>query len=251
MPLLAAELVNQTPSRAIPPPGTTVLVTLRHLDAAAAAQVLHPVGMLQFSQRVVPLDLTMDKFGNQTPTDANLFTLDVTSPGLTKTRNLQEAFAPTQFQTFSDAQKLSEPAFVPLDSGMELAVGGIALASGTAITRNVRYDLTILDTRLRRVFTRFFLFPVGLFRFLLNGGSVTRSPLSAYQQARRQPLSGSVTVSPETFAVALTASNTVFHPQAAAFTSQAAAGEFIARTVANDPTLAGTLHVLPQFELAA
>jgi hypothetical protein len=75
--------------------------------------------------------------------------------------------------------------------------------------------------------------------------------LSAYQKAQRQPLAGSVTLLPETFAVALTANNAVFHPQAAAFTSQAAAREFLARTVANDPTLAGTLHVLPRFEVAA
>ena len=50
---------------------------------------------------------------------------------------------------------------------------------------------------------------------------------------------------------ALRSNNTVFHADAAAFTSQAAAGDYLARTVAEDPTLAGTLHVLPQFEVAA
>ena len=251
MPLLTAELGKQSNWRALLPPGNTLLVTVRRLDPANAAQVLHPAGVLQFSQRVVPLDLTLAKFGNQTPSDADLFTLDVTSPDLTRTRNLQEPFAPAQFQNFDDAQKLSQPAYVPLDSGMELAVGGVALASGTAITRNVRYDLTIIDTKLRRVFVRFFLFSATLFGYFLNGGSVTRSPLSAYRKALRQPLPGSVTLSPETFAVALTSTNVVFHPEAASFTSQAAAGEFLARAVANDPTLAGTLHVLPRFEVAA
>jgi len=251
MPLLTAELVKQSNWRALLPPGNTLLVTVRRLDPANAAQVLHPAGVLQFSQRVVPLDLTLAKFGNQTPSDADLFTMDVTSPDLTRTRNLQEPFAPAQFQNFDDAQKLSQPAYVPLDSGMELAVGGVALASGTAITRNVRYDLTIIDTKLRRVFVRFFLFSATLFGYFLNGGSVTRSPLSAYRKALRQPLPGSVTLSPETFAVALTSTNVVFHPEAASFMSQAAAGEFLARAVANDPTLAGTLHVLPRFEVAA
>jgi hypothetical protein len=251
MPLLTAELGKQSNWRALLPSGNTLLVSLRHLDAAEAALVLHPVGMLQISQRLVPLDLTLDKFGNQKPSDANLFALNVTSPGLTKTRNLQEEFAPSQFQNLSDAQKLSQPGYVPLDSGIELAVGGVALASGTAITRNVRYDLTIIDTKLRRVFIRFFIFTGTLFRFLLNGSSVTRSPFSAYQQAQRQPFEGTVTVSPETFAVAFTATNKIYRPEAAAFTSQAAANNYVARTVANDPTLGGTLHVLPQFELAA
>jgi len=58
-------------------------------------------------------------------------------------------------------------------------------------------------------------------------------------------------VAPETFAVALTANNTLFRSEAASFTSQTAANEYVARVVANDATLAGTLHVLPQFELAA
>src|SRR5262249_36863845 len=150
-------------------------------DPAEAALVLHPVGTLQIDQRLVPLDLTLDKFGNQQPTDANFFSLEVASSGLTKTRTLQEQFAPAQFQNFSDAQRLSQEAYVPLDSGIELAVGGVALASGTAITRNVRYDLTIIDTKLRRVFLRFFLFSGTLFRFLLNGNSATRSSLSAFQ----------------------------------------------------------------------
>jgi hypothetical protein len=251
MPLLTAELGKQTNWRALLPSGNTLLVSLRHLDAAEAAMVLHPVGMLQISQRLVPLDLTLDKFGSQKPSDANFFTLDVTSPGLTKTRNLQEEFAPSQFQNFGDAQKLSQPGYVPLNSGIELAVGGVALASGTAITRNVRYDLTIIDTKLRRVFFRFFIFTGTLFRFLLNGASVTRSPLSAYQQAQRQPFEGTVTVSPETFAVAFAATNKLYQPGAAAFTSQAAANDYVVRTISNDPTLAGTLHVLPQFELAA
>jgi len=251
MPLLTAELGKQTNWRALLPSGNTLLVSLRHLDAAEAALVLHPVGMLQISQRLVPLDLTLDKFGSQKPSDANFFTLDVTSPGLGKTRNLQEEFAPSQFQNFSDAQKLSQPSYVPLDSGIELAVGGVALASGTAITRNVRYDLTIIDTKLRRVFFRFFIFTSTLFRFFLNGGSVTRSPLSAYQQAQRQPFGGTVMVSPETFAVAFTATNKLYQPEAAAFTSQAAANDYVARTVVNAPTLAGKLHVLPQFELTA
>ena len=44
--------------------------------------------------------------------------------GLGKTRDLQEPFAPAQFRNFDDATKLSQPAYVPQDSGIELAGGG-------------------------------------------------------------------------------------------------------------------------------
>jgi hypothetical protein len=251
MPLLAAELAKQSNWRALLPTGSNLLVSLRQLDPSEAALVLHPVGTLQISQRLLPLDLTIDKFGNQQPTDANNFTLDVSSADLAKSRTLQERFAPSQFQNFSDAQKLSQQAYVPLDSGVELAVGGNAYASGTAITRIVRYDITIIDTRLRRLFNRFYRFAPALFQLLLNGASVAKSPLSAYVARQTHPFTGSVTVAPESFAVALTSDNTLFRSEAASFTSQAAANEYVARAVANDATLAGTLHVLPQFELAA
>ena len=43
----------------------------------------------------------------------------------------------------------------------------------------------------------------------------------------------------------------MFHPEAAAFTSQAAAQDYLARTLTASPDQGGTLHVLPQFEVAA
>ncbi len=251
MPILTAELGKQSNWRALPPTNSNLLVSLRKLDSSDSGFVLHPVGTLQISQRLVPLDLTLDKFGNQRPTDGNRFSLSVQSAGLTKTRDLQESFAPTQFRNTDDAGKLSQPAYVPQDSGIELAVTGIAYASGTAITRIVRYDLTIIDTALRRSFVKFFLLASGLFNHFLRGASVARNPLSAFQAAQTHPFAGTVTVAPESFAVALKSNNTLFRADAAAFTSQVAANDFVARTVAGDPTLADALHVLPQFEMAA
>jgi hypothetical protein len=251
MPLLTAELGKQSNWRAFLPPGSNLLVSLRELDPAEADFVLHPVGTLRVSQRLVPLDLTLDKFGNQQPTDANRFALTVTAGGLTKTRDLQEPFAPAQFRNIDDAGKLSQPAYVPQDSGIELVVAGITYASGTAITRIVRYDVTIIDTKLLRSFSRFFEFAGALFVHFLRGASVARCELSAFRKAQTNPFADPIKVAPESFAVALKANNTLFRSDAAAFTSQAAATDYVARTVARDPSLSGTLHVLPQFEMAA
>jgi hypothetical protein len=251
MPLLGAELGKLTNWRTQVPTGSNLLVSLRRLDPSEAALVLHPVGTLQISQRLLPLDLTIDKFGNQQPTDTNNVSLQVSSAALVKTRTLQESFAPSQYQNFNDAQKLSQPAYVPLDSGLELAAEGIGYASGTAITRIVRYDVTIIDTKLRRVFSRFNGVTSSVFQRFLNGASVARSPLSAYVAAQKRPFPDAVSLAPETYAVAFSADNSLFRSEAASFTSQVAAKEYLARAVANDATLAGTLHILPQFELAA
>ena len=251
MPLLTAELGKQSNWRALLPQGSNLLVSLRQLGPSEADQVLHPVGTLRVSQRLVPLDITLDKFGNQRPTDANRFALSVTSPALAKTQDLPEQFAPAQFKNMDDAAKLSQKAYVPMDGGIELGAGGATYASATAITRIVRYDVKIVDTRLRFSRIKFYLLAGGLFQYLLRGGSVARSPLSAWRKAQVKPYADAVVVSPETFAVALKSDNTAFHTDATGFTSQAAANDYLARTVTAKPELTGTLHVLPQFEMAA
>jgi Family of unknown function (DUF6603) len=252
MPILGGELSKQSNWRAVLPKGSNLLVSLRQLDPAESQFVLHPVGTLQISQRAVPLDLVLDKIGNQRPDDANRFSLGVTSPDLAKTRDLQESFPPSQFKNFDDAARLSQPAYSPQDSGIELSAAGHVYASATAITRNVRYDLTIIDTKLRRVRFKFFLFTSALFFHFMGGASVVLNAFSAAQKAQTTNVfPETVAVSPETFAVALTSNNTVFHPEAAAFTSFASAQDYAAGAVAADPSLAGTLHVLPQFEVQA
>jgi len=251
MPILSGEFSKRSNWRAVLPTGSNLLVSLRQLDPSDAGMVLHPVGTLHVSQRAIPLDLTLDKVGSQQPNDASHFSLDVTSAGLAKVRTLQEPFAPAQFKNMDDAAKLSQPAFTPLDSGVELSAAGNAYASATAITRNVRYDLTIIDTKFRRVSRRFFVLAGSLFAHFLGGASVTRSAFSAYRKGQTQPFEEKVTVRAERFAVALQSNNKAHSPDSVGFTSQVAAEEYLSRALARDPNLAGELHVLPEFEVAA
>lgn len=251
MPVLAGEFSKQSNWRAVLPSGSNLLVALRKLDQAEVAMVLHPVGTLQVSQRAIPLDLTLDKAGNQAPSDANRFALTVASSGLSARRTLQEQFAAAQFKNLSDAAKLSQAAYAPMDSGLELSAMGNAYASGTAIATNVRYDLTIIDTKLRRFSRRFYVLAGSLFTHMLSGSSVARNSLSAYRQAQTQPFAEKVAIKSEGFAVTLVADNTIYHPEAASFTSQTAANDYLVRLVAKDATLTDSVHVIPHFEVAA
>ncbi len=74
MPIISGELGKLTNWKAQLPNGSNLLVSLRQLDPAEAALVLHPVGSLQVSQRSIPLDLHLDKVGSQklraTPTSS-------------------------------------------------------------------------------------------------------------------------------------------------------------------------------------
>jgi hypothetical protein len=250
MPIAGDEFSKSTNWKAVLPAGSNLLVSLRKMSADQTAMVLHPVGTLRVSQRAVPLDLTLDKIGSQQPSDANRFAIDVTAGGLTKVQTLQEEFAPAQFRNMDDATKLSQPAYVPMDSGIELAAAGQVYASGTAITRNVRYDLTVVDTKFKRSFRRFFRFTQSLFVHFLAGSAVTQSAFSAFRANQMQPVTDKVKVSTEGFVIALQRSNQAF-ADAPRFSSQAAAQDFVARAVAQNPELDDTLHVLPHFEVAA
>jgi hypothetical protein len=249
MPILAAEAQKASNWKTALPPNVKLLVVLRQLDPTETALVLHPAGTLQVSQRTIPLDLKIDKVGSQAPSDANQFAFSVGGAVLTKSRDLQESFAPSQFRNFDDATKLSQPAFVPQDSGIELA-GAATLATSTAITRPLRYDLTVVDKESEPVQFKFFAHSRAMFTNFLAGNSAGRSKLSANFRSLSRPQSGSVAVSNETFAVALQSSNQVFHPEAAAFLSQAQAHDYISHAIAANASLEGTLHVIPQFEVA-
>ncbi|MFL5897127.1 MAG: DUF6603 domain-containing protein [Solirubrobacterales bacterium] len=252
MPILGGELEKRSNWKAELPSGSNLLVSLRHLDQAEADLVLHPVGSLQVSQRAVPLDLHLDKVGSQKPSDANQFSLEVTSTGLSKTRNLTEPFAPAQFRDSDDAGKLSAPAYSPFDSGIELAPKGKTADSGAALTRAVRYDLHIVDTKLHPPLQRlFWVYPGALFQHWLGGSSVALSALSQAQSKLTKPYAEGVSVGAETFAVVSAADMTLVDGGAATFTSKAAASDYLAASVASDPSLAGTMQVMSSFEVAA
>ncbi|HEY6793073.1 MAG TPA: hypothetical protein VI248_00145, partial [Kineosporiaceae bacterium] len=92
--------------------------------------------------------------------------------------------------------------------------------------------------------------PVKLFRLMLRGNAAARCELSAAVESKVSPFTGKVEVSPETFTVARVADNKPFHADAVGFTSPLSAQDFLDRTVAADPALADSLHVLPHFEVA-
>lgn len=252
MPIVAGELGKRSNWTAQLPQGSNLLVSLRSLPPGEAALVLHPAGTLQVSQRVVPLDLMLDKIGSQKPSDANQLSLQVSSASLAKTRDLPAPFALAQFRDADDAAKLSLPAYQPQDSGIELAPAGQAADSGEAVTRVVRYDLHIVDTKLQPpVLHRFFVYPGALFDHWLGGASVAFNDFSAQRAKLTNPQAQGVTVTGETYAVANLSDNTLVHADAGSFTSAASAHDYLANAVSADPTLAGTMQVVPAFEVVA
>jgi hypothetical protein len=250
MPLLFDEFAKAENWRAELPPQNNLLVSLRKLPESESAQVLHPLGSLRVSQRAVPLELTIDKVGNQKPSDAKRFELKPTA-GLVESGTAQEQFAKAQFLDMSDAEKLSQRAFDPLDAGLLLSSGSQQLGATRLAKRRVRYEQIIIDSNYLRFRRRFKVFTRGFFDHFLKGAAVTQSTLSKHYKSQLDPFvdQDKMRVADSGFAVVHTENNQVFSAQSY-FASEAQASQYIATQVAQNPELHDALHVVPQYEAA-
>ena len=250
LPLIQTELNKPDNWRAFLPPGTSLLVSLRQIPADEAPLILHPVGVLRISQRAAPFDLHLDRIGAQKPADVNRVSVAVNGGGLQKTADAIEQFAPAQYQDFSDADKLSLPAFSPEHGGLDLGPAD-DLRSSKMVRRVVRYEEIILDSNAKRFASGFKGYFGVLFNFFLNGAAVARCDISNARRLQQNPFGDKIKIQAETFTVAFQADNTAFSTDSAEFHSQASARDFLNRQIAADPALADQIHVIPSVERAA
>ena len=247
MPLLRAELDKIENWKAELPVNNNLLVSLRKLPEGETAQVLHPLGTLRVSQRAVPLDLKIDKVGNQKPSDADEFKITATA-GLVKAGDSDEQFAKAQFLNMSDADKLSQRAFDPLHGGILLSSGAQQLGAAKMAKRRVRYEQIIIDTNYKRFRRRFKIFTSGFFDHFVKSSAISNSSLSNNYAIKLDPFEDKVKVREGGFTVALVENNRPYSTHAAYFSSEALANQFIAEQAAIQPELYETLHVVPQYE---
>jgi hypothetical protein len=247
LPAILAEFTKLESWHATLPPSGRLNVSLRKLDDPAIL-ALHPVGTLQISQRFAPLNLPLDKIGNQRPSDVNRVSVAVQSGALTVLGPTREQFAAAQYRDMDDAAKLSAPAFEAMESGVELGAAGAPWSSGRAAQRNVRYETVIIDTALEPARRRFVDYSAGLFEHFRAGSSIARLTDSAANERRRQPFDDKVSVPGDVYTVAWQADNTSYGA-ATTFGSFAEAQAHLDGAVRHDPTLAESIHVIPGAEV--
>ncbi|HEX8494997.1 MAG TPA: DUF6603 domain-containing protein [Pyrinomonadaceae bacterium] len=247
MPIITGEFNKNENWQATLPPSGQLLVSLRDLGEQAAL-ILHPVGTLRISQRAVPINLKIDKIGNQKVSDINQLALGVQTNGLTLKETRREFFARAQYQEMDDAQKLSKPSFERLDSGVEIAAESKQWATGPASQRNVRYETIIIDTLFERFRIRFFKFWGGLFAHFSAGAAVSKSPLSLASERQLQPFAAKVAIAGDHYAVAWAADNKTY-TTTSVFLSHAEAEQHLNEAISKNPALAETIHVIPTMEV--
>jgi hypothetical protein len=247
LPKLRTEFEQANNWRATLPSSGKLFVSLRELGDPELL-VLHPVGALEISQRFAPLNLTLDKIGNQRPSDVMRVGLAVADEELEVRGAMREKFATAQYRDMTDAEKLSAPAYEPLDSGVRLGAAGQPWATGPLAQRNVRYETIVIDTAFRRVRTSFFKLWDGLFVHFLAGAAISRSEVSLAVERRTQPFATKVTVDEDRFILVHQADNRAYE-HAPSFGSYAEAAAHLTEVVRLDPALSEEIHVVPSAEV--
>jgi hypothetical protein len=245
LPIIQAEFEKRENWVALAPSGTRLSVSLREVDAAEEL-VLHPLAVLRISQRAVPLDLTIQKVGNQTISDIERASLKVTSPGLVQKATVQEPFATAQFRDMDAAEKLSAPGYERQVAGADVSVSGSDTRTTHAVKRIVLHELITIDNNYKEHVRRFFNVGLEWFGRLLGSNATARSPLSRATKAAVVPFDDKVRAGAPGFVVADLTDNSMYG-EASTFTSHAQAKDALDLLNA-DPALAGKYHVIPTAE---
>lgn len=108
--------------------------------------IVHPVGRLEIRQRLLPLDTTLDKFGNAPITGTNYFSITKISDNTPVDLALETAFdyfARGQFENMSNAEKLSTPSFQNLPAGVK--AGSNSNDFESPVPYELEYETQVID----------------------------------------------------------------------------------------------------------
>ena len=110
------------------------------------SQVVHPLARLEVHESVVPLGLTITRFGSATAAGVTSFAIgDYQVNGSTVEREaIQDDFAPAQFFDLSDEEKLARPSFERHDAGVRLTGIGLTKCGGP-VSKKISYETFYVD----------------------------------------------------------------------------------------------------------
>jgi hypothetical protein len=244
---LTGEVGDNRNWKADTPDNNSLHVSLKALQQPPDKLVIHPFGILTFSQRLVPLELTIDKFGNKRPKDANRFEVKPADAGLAAD-DATEQFAPANFFSMSDSDKLSRPSFEQMKSGFKIT-GSSTLIVPATVNKSVDYELTYLrKSRGLRIIGGVYKYMKVLFRANLRAGAISKCTLS-FTNKRISTNSPDQIAPHEDGYVVATTSDLKQYGESAAASSYTEAAQHLDELVRNDPSLKGKVQVVLEHEL--
>jgi hypothetical protein len=243
-PLVRAALGDDRNWRATLPANTHQSVTLRKIDISPDHIVLQPFAVLEVSQKVVPLGLEINKFGNQRPTGVTNF--DVTFSG-GSTEEAREEFARANFVKLKDDEKLALKSFEKLRSGLRFTTGDSS-QYGTNVQKDVTYELSYVY-RKRRITIRAGLYQLlaSVFSIFSQGGAIANHAYAIGRRVGGTPPARIVVKEPDYMVVNMSDLN--LHAPNLVAKTETEAYQLHDQLLAADPSLRGKVQVLSSYEL--
>ena len=147
--------------------------------------IVHPNTVLSFNQRVVPLEVVIQNFGNKGVEGAekglNKFSISASVHRSTATvtgPTLYDAFAPGNFFEIGKDQKLSRPSFEQMKSGKEFTVESFAASAATPVPKDIDYEVIYIRKKKTANEGTISLLSPNEVILLASGGAAAKSKLS-------------------------------------------------------------------------
>jgi hypothetical protein len=160
------------------PPNRQHGVTLRKVTSPGVL-VLDPLGNLVVKQQLVPLNTSrdLDTFGGAPVAGARRFNVQARIEGVTQDVNpIQDSFAPAQFFSMTDDEKLASPSFQDMDAGVVFGSDAVVIDEGASLFAPLEFETIIIDEEGRRtqeIEDRYILIADRLFEQLRFGAVAT------------------------------------------------------------------------------
>ena len=245
LPLIEAALKDDRNWLATLPANTHQNVTLKKLQLPPEQIVLNPFAVLSVSQKVVPLGLEINKFGNQKPKGTTRFELTFAEG---TTEEVREEFAIANFQHLNDSEKLSSKSFDKMRSGLRFSVGDSS-QTGANTAKDVTYELSYVHRKrgltIRAGLVRLF---GSVFSMFSGAGAVTKNKFAVSRRIGGTPIAKVDVKKPE-FQVVNQSDLAMAGPGLSAKTSTEA-WQLHDELVAANPSLSGRLQVMSTYELS-
>lgn len=244
-----AALTNRDNWEALLPARSHELISWReeNVDDPNLEISVDPAGSLKVSQKLIPLQTTMAKFGSSAISDFKRYDITSVKAGtdtLPK-KVLQDNFARNEFFYMTDDEKLSRPSYELFDSGV--VVGADRIDAQYAVHKQCHYEEITLDAGYRRP-EPIYVLSANLFGLHRFGSYVSRSGLSDFDRITTSVGPNRVNVDLQLEEFVLIDRNNM-NPVSGYFSNSAAAQQFLAAQMAGAPATAANWIVANRFEL--
>jgi uncharacterized protein DUF6603 len=230
--------------RAELPPNSKLHVSIRVIPGGSIA--IHPFGVLTFSERIVPLEVEIKKFGNKLPGDAANFAIKVDDDNL-KTDVAREEFAPANFFEMEDSEKLARPSFELMKSGFKITGSSQVKAPPHIVKKEVDYEFSYLG-KTRKIKPDRYRYPGTFFKANTKMAAASQSPLSDQNNRVSANAPQNLRVPGDKYVIA-TISDMKLHEGAVVAGSYTEALDQYNKLIADKPELKDQVQVLFEYEL--